>query len=234
MELSHRLSVIAEAVSPGNRVADIGTDHGYVPIYLVKKGICPSAIAADINQGPIDRARVNIEREHLSDRIVTRLSDGLSSLEPEECDTVVIAGMGGELICRILTEGSRFLKAGCELVLSPQSELFKVRHMLHKNNYRIAAEHFLKEDGKYYTVMRCVPGEESYETETEYEYGKLLIEEKNPTFLEYLEKQLIKTDHILQKMSASANVREGKTARRYQELAETRRTILEITDKNRG
>lgn len=197
MELSSRLQQIADAVTIGNRVADIGTDHGYVPIYLVSQGICPSAIAADINKGPVKRAEEHIREQGLGDRIETRIGDGLNPLSPEETDTVVIAGMGGELMCHILSQGIQFLLAGKEFVLSPQSETFKVRHFLHEHGYQIEKEWFLKDEGKYYLVMRAVPGEEHYSREEDYLYGHLLLAERNPVLLEYLEIQLGKDQKIL-------------------------------------
>ena len=148
MELSKRLQTVAAAVTPGHRIADVGTDHGYVPIYLVKNGLCPSACAMDVNKGPLARAAEHIGQEGLSDKIATRLSDGLAGLSPDETDTVVIAGMGGELICRILKNAPEFLEAGMEFILQPQSEWFKVRHLLHDAGYHIAGEWFLKEDRK--------------------------------------------------------------------------------------
>ena len=168
MELSKRLQTVAAAVTPGHRIADVGTDHGYVPIYLVKNGLCPSACAMDVNKGPLARAAEHIGQEGLSDKIATRLSDGLAGLSPDETDTVVIAGMGGELICRILKNAPEFLKAGMEFILQPQSEWFKVRHLLHDAGYHIAGEWFLKEDGKYYVVIKALPApagqQESYRT----------------------------------------------------------------------
>ena len=90
MELSKRLQTVANAVTPGSRVADVGTDHGYVPIYLVERGLCPEAIAMDVNEGPLARAEEHIRAEGLSDRIQTRKSDGLAALAPEETDAVVV------------------------------------------------------------------------------------------------------------------------------------------------
>lgn len=157
MELSKRLQTVANAVTPGSRVADVGTDHGYVPIYLVERGLCPGAIAMDVNEGPLARAEEHIRAEGLSDRIQTRKSDGLAALAPEETDAVVIAGMGGALMCRILQDASAFLEAGRELILQPQSEWFKVRRLLSASGYRIIQEWFLEEEGKYYVVIKAGP-----------------------------------------------------------------------------
>lgn len=157
MELSKRLQTVANAVTPGSRVADVGTDHGYVPIYLVERGLCPGAIAMDVNEGPLARAEEHIRAEGLSDRIQTRKSDGLAALAPEETDAVVIAGMGGALMCRILQDASAFLEAGRELILQPQSEWFKVRRLLSASGYSIIQEWFLEEEGKYYVVIKAGP-----------------------------------------------------------------------------
>ena len=136
MELSIRLKTVAEAVTPGNRVADIGTDHGYVPIYLVKNNLSPGGIAMDVNKGPLEKAKEHIRAEKLSGKIATRLGNGLAPLEPGETDTVVIAGMGGDLICKILKAKPEFLIEGKELILQPQSEWFKVRQILKEYRYQ--------------------------------------------------------------------------------------------------
>ncbi len=99
-------------VSPGCRLADVGTDHAYIPIYLMQNGVIPQAVAMDINQGPLLRATENIRRYGLTGRIETRLSDGLEKLQAGEADTILIAGMGGLLMVRILENGQGVL-AGC-------------------------------------------------------------------------------------------------------------------------
>ena len=103
--LSIRMRAVADLVTDGLRVADIGTDHGFVPIALVSEGRCPSAIAADVRSGPLSHAAENIRRQGLSDVIETRLSDGLKKIDPGEAEAVIIAGMGGMLMIRILDDG---------------------------------------------------------------------------------------------------------------------------------
>lgn len=236
MELSKRLQTVAMAVTPGKRIADVGTDHGYIPIYLVKKGVCPKAYAMDVNKGPLARAEEHIKQEMLSDRIETRLSDGLLQLSPEEADTIIIAGMGGELICRILREASQFLSAGREFILQPQSEWFKVRHLLHDYGYHIEKEWFLKEDGKYYVVIKSfpVPGErlERYPDEFSYTYGACLLQERNPVLLEYLRKEMEKKRTILKQMTGnkrqSRKNPEQNAAKREQRQKQLEQEIMEI------
>ena len=103
MQLSKRLEAIASMVTPGNRLVDVGCDHGYLPIALVRRQIIPSAIAMDVRSGPLGRAKENIEAYGLNPYIETRLSDGLEALQPGEGDTLSVAGMGGPLIERILS-----------------------------------------------------------------------------------------------------------------------------------
>ena len=157
MELSIRLKTVAEAVTKGNRVADVGTDHGYVPIYLVKNDLSPAGIAMDVNKGPLEKAQEHIREEKLGGKIATRLGNGLAPLEPGETDTVIIAGMGGDLICKILKAKPEFLIEGKEFILQPQSEWFKVRRLLKEYRYQIEKEWFLKEDGKYYVIIKAEP-----------------------------------------------------------------------------
>lgn len=192
MELSKRLMSVASEVSEGNRLADIGTDHGYIPIFLVKKKIIPSAIAMDVNEGPLKRAETHIKEEGLSDKITTRKSNGLLELKPEEADSIVIAGMGGALMEEILTQGSHVLKEGKELILQPQSEIFKVRHCLHRMGYQIIKEKILEDDHKIYFVLKAVPGKQVFAEEYLYEYGEFLLKEKNLLMMEYLQKEQMK------------------------------------------
>lgn len=126
IRLSVRMSALADMVTPGSRLADVGCDHGYIPIYLCRTGRIPSAIAMDIHEGPLERARQHIEECGLSDRIQTRLSDGLEKLGGDEADTVLIAGMGGCLMCRILIAGDE--RRGMLRRKSTQQEM-KIRRM---------------------------------------------------------------------------------------------------------
>lgn len=205
MELSRRLHAVAGKVTRGNRLADIGTDHGYIPIYLVSEGICPSAIAMDVNQGPLDRADAHIREYGLEEKIRTRLSNGLEKLKAEEADSIVIAGMGGALMKDILNGGIHVIASGKELILQPQSEIFKVRHFLHDNGYMIVDEQILKEEGKYYFIIKAVPGQQKYCEEFLYEYGECLLKEKDNLMIEYLERELKKYHKILEGLAENTS-----------------------------
>ena len=123
MQLSKRLSAVAEFVTPGGCLVDVGTDHGYVPIALLEQKKISSAIAMDVNRGPLERAREHIAQYQMGDYIETRLSDGLHALRAGEGDSLLIAGMGGGLTIRILSEGEPLLSGFRELILEPQSDI---------------------------------------------------------------------------------------------------------------
>ena len=218
MILSKRLLAVASAVTPGNRVADIGTDHGYVPIYLVENGRIPSAIAMDVNRGPLERAVRHIREQGLESRISTRLSDGMTELKSHEADTVILAGMGGDLICRILWKRKDLLDEHPELVLQPQSEWFKVRHTLHDLGYRIKQEWFLKDEGKYYVIMKAIPGQEKYDREADYVYGAVLEEECLPVYREYLLREEKKREEIMNRILENVKEDPSSQNKRLDEL----------------
>lgn len=191
MQLSKRLLAAAGMITKGNVVADVGCDHAYTSIYLLEEGIAPRVIAMDVNKGPLAGAAKHVEQANLKDKISLRLSDGLEALLPNEADSVLLCGMGGLLMIKILSDHPDTTKTLKELVLQPQSEVGEVRRFLHKQGYRIEQEHMLVEDGKFYVMMRAVPGKEpeQYTLESDYEYGKLLIEEKNEVLAEFLKRE---------------------------------------------
>lgn len=227
MKLSKRLQAVASLVKEGKCVADIGTDHGYIPIYLVESGICEKAIAMDVNKGPLQRAKEHIKENGLSEKIETRLSDGLAALCPGECDCAVIAGMGGGLVIKILEEGATVAKTMTELILQPQSELEKVRFYLQENQYQVVEEEMVEEDGKYYPMLRVKWGNrDTYET-IELLYGKYLIQKKHPVLLQYLDKEIrTKTSILEQLMQQDSEKNVGRIEELRKELAHARAAYL--------
>lgn len=203
--LSKRLKNVADMVTKGYIVADIGTDHGYVPIYLIKNGIVPKAYAMDINEGPLKIADKNIRLEGLQDKITTVLSDGMNEMTSEMAESVVIAGMGGDLITDILNRGKN-IKGIKELVLSPHKRVDIVRKYLLDNNWKITDENMVIDNNKFYTILRAVPEkEESEYDETEIMYGRLLLTTKNPVLKQYLEKENKMYEEVLKKVENSKN-----------------------------
>ena len=192
IRISDRLRIVAHMCDKGAVVADIGTDHGYLPIYLVQEGIAPSAIAMDLRKGPLEKAKKHICDNCLEDRIQTRLSDGLEKLSKNEADIITICGMGGRLIADIVTKGKDVITQNTILVVSPQSEVGEFRHFLVSQGFEIEDEQMLKEDGKYYFIIKCRKSEESVcseFSETQYQYGWKLLDSKDKTLYEYLIKE---------------------------------------------
>ena len=192
VRISDRLRIVAHMCDKGAVVADIGTDHGYLPIYLVQEGIAPSAIAMDLRKGPLEKAKKHICDNCLEDRIQTRLSDGLEKLSKNEADIITICGMGGRLIADIVTKGKDVITQNTILVVSPQSEVGEFRHFLVSQGFEIEDEQMLKEDGKYYFIIKCRKSEESVcseFSETQYQYGWKLLDSKDKTLYEYLIKE---------------------------------------------
>lgn len=196
MDISKRLQTIADMVTRNAAVCDVGTDHGYLAIYLIEQQICEKVIAMDVAEGPLGKARTNIARYRLEDKIETRLSDGLDELHPSEADTVIMAGMGGILITSLLEKGKAVLDTVQELIVSPHTDVELVRRYLHQNGFAIAEERMLVEDGKYYIIMKAYHGRQSYDTLAEYRYGSCLLTKKNPILKKYLEKELKKAESL--------------------------------------
>lgn len=216
MQLSKRLQALTELVTKGLRVADIGCDHAYVSIHLMEQNIASKVIAMDINKGPLERAKENIKKYGFENQIETRLSNGAQKLELDEVDAVLIAGMGGALMSKILAEKEEVVDSLQELILQPQSELFLVRRHIREHHFRIVEERMLVEDGKYYTMMKAVKGEEPYVSEVCDYFGKYLLEHKDEILRIFLEKELNKKTKIYETLQKD----QEKHQVRLQELQE--------------
>lgn len=212
-------------VSDGYTLADVGTDHGYIPIYLLEQKKIPSAIAMDINEGPLERAKEHIRLYGLDPYIQTRLSDGVEALMPGETDSILIAGMGGGIVMHILEDGKEVCQAAKELILQPQSELERVRSYLMENGYEILAEDMVLEEEKFYPMMK-VRYTGTFSTTEDVEmlklshlYGGLLLKKQHPVLKTYLEKEqklFLSIRENLEKQPESE-----KIANRLEEVKET-------------
>lgn len=225
MQLSKRLSAVASMVTEGNRLVDVGCDHGYLPLYLYLNKKIPSAIAMDVRPGPLSRAREHIAEYGLEKYIETRLSDGLLALSPGEGDTLTIAGMGGPLMERILTAKEEVRESFRELILQPQSDIPHFRRFLGEIGWEIVEEEIVLEDGKFYPMMkavrgeaRTVPGDMPYTPEEA--FGGLLLKKRHPVLKLYLERELRIRNEILEKLKETA------ADNRRKEVEEERRLVL--------
>ena len=192
VKLSERLSAAYDMVTEGSVVADVGCDHAFLSIALVSSGKSPEVFACDVNEGPLEKARENITASGLGAQIHTVLSDGLVGLK-EPVDSVVICGMGGSLVISIIEKSIEKARQAKELILSPQSDVFKVRCFLRDSGFSLVEEKAVTDAGKYYVLMKVRPGR-SLTLWDKYgdfglKYGPYLIEKKDAVFMEHLKKR---------------------------------------------
>lgn len=198
--LSERLKMVADMVDKCRFVADIGTDHAYLPIYLIKNGIAERAVAADISSGSCKKALDNIRRSGLEDYIEVRCGNGLEVMTEDEIpDTIVISGMGGMLAIDVLKSHKCGSLAPC-LVLQVQRDICAVRKHIISSGYKIKAEDMLREDGKLYTAISAVKGRDTEYTELEYMFGRYLLKSKAPLLREYIEYEHKKILNVLSRL----------------------------------
>ena len=225
MQLSQRLSSVASMVTAGNCLADVGTDHGYVPIYLYERKQIPRAIAMDVNKGPLERAALHIAESGMKEVIETRLSDGLTALKPGEAESIVIAGMGGPLMIRILSAYPQVTSSAKELILQPQSEIAEVRIWLYEQGYEIIEEHMVFEDGKYYPMFKAVknPSAEKLQ-DWEYQFGRLEVLQEPSVLKAFITREIDNKHTILKKL------KEEMTEKSKVRAEEIRKVIVKLEE----
>lgn len=207
-QLSRRLHTVASYVEKGMSIADIGSDHAYLPCYLVKQSIATSAIAGEVVEGPFQSAREKVSSTNLNDLIDVRKGDGLAVIQPGEVDCVIIAGMGGPLITSILEKGKNKLIHVKRLILQPNIGAISIRRWLINNDWELVNEEILEEDGKIYEVLIADKGESRRpyrHLEKELLLGPFLLEEKNEAFQKKWTQELKKWKSILSNLE-KANI----------------------------
>ena len=206
MKLDMRLRMVAGLIRPGMPLADIGTDHAYLPVFLVENDIIPKALASDVKIGPLENAKKTINKHNLSDKITPVLSDGLKEI-PHEYTDFCIAGMGGELIAKILEESPWVRRQGNHFVFQPQTHPEDLRRHLLTNGYEIVREDVVKERMKYYLAIEAVcTGVTEEHREADYYIGKLR-ESTSIHRTKYLEKVASRLDV---KLKATRDEKYGK------------------------
>lgn len=185
MELSPRLLKIASLVPKDSALADVGTDHGYIPLYLFENRIIARAVAMDVNPMPLKRAEDNITAAGYGNLCEFRLSDGVANLKKGEADCVVIAGMGGLLIRDILCRGKDVIAEGTLLILQPMIAAPELRLYLFENGFTIENEYVVKEDNKFYNIICARPGNSEYNAEDVY-IGRNVRDNSSDVFDDYI------------------------------------------------
>jgi len=196
-KLSKRLETAVKYIT-GGTVADIGSDHAYLPCYSVKKGIVSRAIAGEVVEGPFQSAKRQVASEGLTDVIDVRKGSGLSVVNPNEVHSVTICGMGGALIAEILEADKEVTQTMQRLILQPNISAISIREWLVNNGWGLVAEEILEEDGKIYEVLVAEKTEEkpSY-SELEMLVGPYLLKEKNAAFIKKWEGEVRNWERIL-------------------------------------
>ena len=217
--VSKRMKKIADMVS-AKRVADIGCDHGFISIYLIKEKDVDHVFAMDINDGPLKRAYEHVNEYGLRNRIEVIKSDGAKAIKPGEADGAVIAGMGGRLTERIILDSIDVFQKMDEMILSPQSEIDHVRRFLIQNGFDILDEDMVLDESKFYVIIKC-----SYDASLKRQiddvqalYGPVLIEKKHPVLIDYLNERLIKLEDIVKRIDEGTEQKSDKKRARTDEV----------------
>ncbi|MDR2899517.1 MAG: class I SAM-dependent methyltransferase [Clostridiales bacterium] len=203
MDVSKRISFIADLVDC-KVMADIGTDHGYLPITAINRKNAEYIIATDINKKPLNKARENIMEAGLSDRIQLRLGSGLSPVSINEADCAVISGMGGLLIKEILEKDIDKARSFKEIIISPQSDIEAVRRFCHRAGFMIKAEHLIYDMDKFYNIMALGLGEDVFYDDKAYRYGRLLYENSNGVYLDFAKSEVKRIIYVINEIKRGA------------------------------
>lgn len=210
IKLSPRLGAIAGLVIAGKPMADIGSDHAYLPVYLVKNRIVPSAVAVEVRPGPWKRAATQVNLHGLADKIEVRLGDGLAPLEPGEVATVVLAGMGARTITRILSNAKALLPSVKRLIIQPMAEVPLVRQWLYEHGFHLTGEELVQEGEHYYFILVAEEGEEKLPSSLELEFGPILLAKKHPLMYPYVNKLTRQEERILSALQPADSVKANR------------------------
>ena len=233
VHLDCRLETVSELVQENTRVADIGTDHGYLLIYLCQKGKILEGIGCDLREGPLSSAKMNVQLSGLENRIQLRLGDGLKPINKDEVDGVTICGMGGGTIREILEGSGNLWKSLSYVVCQPQNDGGQLRKFLCESGWKIEEERMVESQNRIYEMFRAVPGEMKIpEKEIYWELGPLLIEQKEQLVLKKIDELLFLVNRALGglgKSAQSASNEEKKVLwqERMKELEEVKKWLLE-------
>ena len=231
MRLSDRLQAIANFVPQSTIVGDIGTDHGYIPIYLIERKISKKVIATDISRNSLDKIIQYAKSIKYEKDIDIRLGDGLETIKPFEIDTVIIAGMGGLLIRDILDKEKEKRDSITYFILQPNIATKELREYLYKNNFEIIDEKLIKEDKKFYEIIYAKKGKSYVVEDIYFEIGEKLVFNKDPLLKEFINDKIKRIEGILEELK---DKRTEKSMERYRELTEKIRKLKVVLKQVEG
>ncbi|MFE8695407.1 tRNA (adenine(22)-N(1))-methyltransferase [Cytobacillus sp. FJAT-53684] len=228
-KLSQRLEAVASYIPEGSKMADIGSDHAYLPCHVVKKGVVPFAIAGEVVEGPYQSAKRQVAMEGLEEEIIVRKGNGLEVINDEEIDCITIAGMGGALIASILEDGKDKLGPTKRLILQPNISAISIRKWLLENGWELMAEEILEEDDKVYEILVAEKGDpyRPYkELHKELLLGPLLVEQNSAVFRNKWKSELDNWQRIVSQLEKAAESEE--TSQKRKELIEKIQMVGEV------
>lgn len=228
--LSLRLMQVGKQVPQGARLADIGSDHAYLPTYLMLNQKISFAVAGEVVKGPYESAKKQVEKNHLADKITVRLADGLAAIHAEDqINAISIAGMGGSLIRKILESGKQQgqLTGQETLILQPNVGEPTLREWLVANDYQITYEEILEENQKIYEIIVANPGNEITYTKKELFFGPHLLKNRSPIFLQKWKKEVANKKRVLSELNKAQEAPLGK----IEEVQEQLKWIEEVLNE---
>lgn len=232
INLQGRLLLAASMLEGCERPADIGTDHAYIPIYLVQSGKYPKVIATDVKKGPLLKAAKNIDKYQLSDRIELRLGDGIKPIGEGECDAFIIAGMGGVVISEILEASLETVKKARVLVLQPVYTDAVLREYLFQKGFRIDTEVLVRDEGRIYVVIRAFhDGLIRQDESLYYHIGRALFEQQDPLLKVYLERRIRIQAKIVHGLEKAQQPDKRVYLKEYELLAQMKAAFMSLDMK---
>lgn len=225
MKLSMRLSAIRDMVPKNTIVADIGTDHGYIPVSLIENKISEKVIGTDVSKGSLDKIIDLVNYLEMENKIEARLGYGLDVIEPYEVDTLIIAGMGGILIKDILEKGKETTNSINNFIFQPMIGAKELRQYLIVNNFKIIDEDLVYEEGKYYEIILAVKGYSYIQNNIHYEISPLLLKKNHPLIGNFVHYKIDKIENIINKIKSIGT---KKSMMKHKELEELRKDYKEV------
>lgn len=219
-KISQRLEAVASYVPQGARLVDVGSDHAYLPLFLVEQGRIDYAIAGEVVQGPYQSALQNVEQAGQTDKIAVRLANGLAAVElTDQVSTVTIAGMGGRLIAEILEAGKDKLVSVERLVLQPNNREDDVRRWLVAHDFQLVAEEILEENDKIYEILVAEKGKSDL-TADQLRFGPYLLEDQSATFQKKWLKELDKLTYAMEQVPLERQADRSAISQKIQQIQE--------------
>ena len=218
--ISKRLRKVAGFVPQDAKILDVGSDHAYLPIYLIQQGRISSAIAGEVVEGPYQSAVTNVADNQMSDKISVRLANGLVAFDKkDQIDVIIIAGMGGRLIADILDNGSAKLASVKRLILQPNNREDELRRWLCGHDFQITEEAIVEENGKFYEIMIAEQGHQVLNAEQE-RFGPYLMREQSAVFLDKWQREVDKLEKALAKIPEKNLTERSAMSQRIKQIKE--------------